>query len=85
MHTCGEHIHVHDRIIALVGEDWAGKLFELRHFYVPVPSQQRKPSCICVLELSILPPSEIFLYDFGIVPTWYFFAFHFYYKQGNTF
>ena len=48
----------------------------LNHFFfieVPVASQESEHSCICVFGLSILSLSTIFLSDFGIVPTvWYF-------------
>jgi uncharacterized membrane protein len=45
---------------------------------VPVPSQKTEQSCICVLSVSILPVSTIFLLNFGTVPTvWYFFVVHF--------
>jgi hypothetical protein len=38
-----------------------------------MPSQERDRSCICVLGVLILPPFTIFLLDFGIDPTvWYF-------------
>jgi len=41
---------------------------------VPVPSQDCEHSCICVLEVPILPISTIILFDFGTVPTlWYVF------------
>jgi len=38
---------------------------------VPVPSQESEPSCICVLGVSIVPFSAIFLLHvyFGTVPT----------------
>ena len=35
---------------------------------VPVPSRESKWSCICVLRVSILPLSMIFLLNFGTVP-----------------
>jgi hypothetical protein len=39
-----------------------------------VPSQESERSCIRVLGVSILPLSTILIFDFGIVPTvWYFF------------
>jgi len=34
----------------------------------PVPSQETKRSCICVLDVSSLPLSTILILDFGIVP-----------------
>jgi len=40
---------------------------------VPVPSQESERSCICVLGISMLPPSTILIFHFGIVTTmWYF-------------
>jgi hypothetical protein len=43
---------------------------------MPVPSQKSERSCICVLGLSILPLSTFLIFDFGSVPTvWYFFVF----------
>ena len=41
-----------------------------------VTSQESERSCICVLGISILPLSTILIFDFGIVPTvWYFWYF----------
>ena len=47
------------------------------HFIeLPVPNQESEQSCLCVLGVSILPLSEIFPLDFGIVQTmWYFLFF----------
>ena len=43
---------------------------------MPLPSQESERSCFCVLEILILPLSTIFIFDFGIVPTvWYFLLF----------
>jgi hypothetical protein len=43
---------------------------------MPVPSQKSERSCICVLGLSILPLSTFLIFDFGSVPTvWYFLFF----------
>ena len=42
---------------------------------VPVPSKKSERSCICVLEVSIMPFSTIFLFDFGIVQTMCYFLF----------
>ena len=42
-----------------------------------IPSQASEWSCICVLRISILPLSLIFLLDFGTVPTVWYFIFHF--------
>jgi hypothetical protein len=50
-------------------------IFNLRPRFieVPMPSQERDRSFICVLGVLILPPFAIFLLDFGIDPTvWYF-------------
>jgi len=45
-------------------------------FEVPVPSQKSGRYCIYVLEVSILHLSTILVFDFGIVPTgWYFLFF----------
>jgi len=44
---------------------------------LPVPSQESEQSSICVLRVSILPLSMIFLLDFWTVPTvWYFLFFY---------
>ena len=46
---------------------------------IEVCRQVNKQSFICVLEVSILSLSTIIIFDFGIVPTaWYFFFFSFY-------
>jgi hypothetical protein len=37
---------------------------------VPVPSPESERSCICVFGISMLPPSTILIFHFGIV--WYF-------------
>jgi hypothetical protein len=55
---------------------------------MPVPSPKSERSCICVLGLSILPLSTFLIFDFGSVPTvWYFLFFYFitvvYYKLRN--
>ena len=43
---------------------------------MPVSSPKSERSCICVLELSILPLSTFLIFDFGSVPTvWYFLFF----------
>jgi len=45
-------------------------------FLMHVSSQEIERSCICVLVVSILPISTIFLFDFGNVPAvWYFLFF----------
>ena len=49
-----------------------------------VPSQESERSCFRVLGVSILPLSTILIFDFGIVPTvWYFLVFHFIYALKN--
>ena len=47
------------------------KLFQPRHFLlqVSVPRQETERSCICVLEVSMLPLSTILILDFRIVLT----------------
>ena len=43
---------------------------------VPIPSQESERTCICEIVVSILPLSAILIFDFGIVPTvWYFLFF----------
>jgi len=50
-----------------------------------VLSQESKRSYVCVLRISNLPLSTIFLLNFGTVPTmWYFFDFHFIIGCENT-
>jgi hypothetical protein len=45
---------------------------------MPVPSQESERSCNCLLGVSVVPLSTIFLLEFGTVPTvWYFFVFRF--------
>ena len=42
-------------------------------FIEPVPSQESARSCICVLGVSMLTVPTIVIFDFGVVPTlWYF-------------
>jgi hypothetical protein len=49
------------------------KTLETRGSQEPVLSQESEQSCICVLKVSILPISTIFLLGFETVPTmWYF-------------
>ena len=72
--------HLHDRMHSLRGEGWAHKssLIPPPVIEVPVPSQGSAQSCICVLRVSIFPLSRFLIFDFGIVPTvWYFCVFHF--------
>jgi hypothetical protein len=53
------------------------------------PGQKSERSCICVLGLSILPLSTFLIFDFGSVPTVWYFLFFFifitvvYYKLRN--
>jgi hypothetical protein len=63
--TCG--MHLHDRIISLTGEIWTHTtILTLPLFIeVPGPNTESERSCICVLEVSILPLSMIFLFVFG--------------------
>ena len=42
---------------------------------VSVPRQESEQSCICVLVVSILPLYAIFIFDFRIVSTVYYFVF----------
>jgi hypothetical protein len=44
---------------------------------VLVPRQESKQSCICVVGVSILPLSTIFLFNFRNVPTVWYFVFKF--------
>ena len=44
---------------------------------VSVPSQESERSCICVLGVSILLLSMIFILDFGLVATVWYFSFLF--------
>ena len=70
--------HLHDRIILLGGNVCAHKASLTPPLFVevPVPSGEIETSCMCVLEVSILPLSMIFLSDFEAVSTaWYFFFF----------
>ena len=47
-------------------------------FYRSTCTKLGKWEVLCVLGVSILPLSTIFLFDFGTVPTvWYFWVFHF--------
>ena len=43
-----------------------------------VPRYDSERSCICVLEVSILPLSTILIFDFGNVPTVWYFCISFY-------
>jgi hypothetical protein len=52
---------------------------------VPVSSQESEWLCIWLLGVSILPFSTILIFEFGIVPTvWYFFIFHLIARQGKS-
>ena len=66
------------------GKVWSHKTSIIPpHLYIEVivPSQESELSCICVLEISTLPLSTMFLLDFRTVPiVWYislFVVFHF--------
>ena len=56
----------------------------LKCLYQFVPSQESERSCICVLGVSILHLSVIFLLDWGTVLTvWYFWGFLFHFSFGS--
>ena len=57
---------------------WSQKILLLTE--VPVPSQESKRSCICMLGVSILPLSMIFLLDFGTFPIVFFFFLFYWYE-----
>lgn len=64
------------RDLLLWGEVWAYKTSLTPPLFidVPVARLESELSCICVLEVAILPLSNISSVDFGIVPAvWYFF------------
>jgi len=66
--------------MSLRGEVWSHKTILTPSLYieVPVPSQESELSCICVVGVSLLPLSMIYLLDFGTVPTVFAFCcFHF--------
>jgi len=51
---------------------------QLLFIKVPVPHRQSEGSCICVLGVLIFRISLILIFDFGTVPTgWYFICFSF--------
>jgi hypothetical protein len=62
---------LHDRIISLKGELWAHKTSLTLPLFieVPVPGQESERLVLCVLDVSILPLSTIWIFDIGIVPT----------------
>ena len=66
--TCGILL-LHDDIISLRGEVWDNEisLTPPLVIVIPVPSQESDRSCICVLGISILHISTIFLLDFETV------------------
>ena len=69
--TCRNH-----SMIWLRGEIWANDTSLARHFLWKCLYQGKWGSFICVLGISILPLSTILIFDFGIVPTvWYFLSF----------
>jgi hypothetical protein len=60
---------------ALRGEVWAHTTNLTLPLFIEVslPSQESEQSYICVIGVSILPFSFLLIFDFGIVPTvWYF-------------
>jgi hypothetical protein len=70
--TCEKHLH--DRIISLKGEvrSYKTSLTPRLFIEVPVPSQESKRSCICVLVVSSLSLSTILIFGFRTVSTvWY--------------
>ena len=62
---------MHDRIISLIRKVWAHTTSwtSSRFIELSVPSQESERSCICVVEVSILPLSASLHLDFGTVPT----------------
>jgi hypothetical protein len=62
--TCGKQLR--DHIISLRVEISANKTSLILPLLieVPVPSQESEQSCICMLGVSILPLSTMFLLDF---------------------
>jgi hypothetical protein len=78
-HVCCRK-HLHDHIISLRGDVWGHKTSLIRPLFieVSVSSQENEQSSICMLRVSILPLSTMFLLDFwncsdGVV----FFILHF--------
>ena len=64
-------------IISLREVAWAHKTCLTPPLYLPVTSPENERPCMCVLVVSLLPLSTIFLLDFGTVPTlWYFLFFY---------
>ena len=68
--TCGKHLHKRT-ISPRRGGAWTHKatLTPPLFIEVPVPNDESERSGICVLGISILPLSTIFILDFGNVPT----------------
>ena len=62
---------LHDPIISLRRKVWVHKTGSISPLFieVPVPSQESEWSCDCVLRLSMLSLSTIWLLDFGTAPT----------------
>ena len=76
-----------DRIISLIGEVWVHKTTSAPPLCYRIAVFQTgniEWSCVCLLEKSVLPLSTIFIFDFGIVPTvWYFcYSFHYIHNFG---
>ena len=68
--TCEQNCRISLRV-----DVWAHQtsLIPSLFYGLPAPSQGMTRSCICVLVVSILSLFTIFVMDFGIVPTvWYF-------------
>ena len=76
-----------DRIISLIGEVWVHKTTlapPLCYRIAVFQTGNIEWSCVCLLEKSVLPLSTILIFDFGIVPTvWYFcYSFHYIHNFG---
>jgi len=71
---------MHSNAFSLRGEAWAHKTSLTPPLFFKCLSQlnqESEQSCICAFEVSILHLSMILIFDFGIVPTvWYFFVFY---------
>ena len=67
--------------LSLRGDIWANKTSLTLPLFieVPVPKQEMEQSCICVVDVSILPLSENF-YLILLLQVWYF-LFSFYLKK----
>ena len=76
--TSGKYLH--DHIISLRGEIRANKTCLTLPLFIEVsePSQEVEQSCICVLKVTMLLLSTIFLLDFRTVQTVWYFCFSLY-------